>query len=154
MSKKSNHNDKVFEEAMAKMQSKLPKTYFDQFKKQEDTTLNKALKKEQEIKNLKSGGGNVVIKSSSNKHEPKVNIAKVIDHDAEIKIKEVPKEISIQVQKARAEAKLTQDQLAKLVEVKPSAIKDLESGTGIYDPDLVSKIERKLNTKFDRSWKK
>ena len=33
-------------------------------------------------------------------------------------------------------------------------IKDLENGTGVYKPKIVEKIEKALNVKFERSWKK
>ena len=49
---------------------------------------------------------------------------------------------------------MPQDELAKLVECKLTSIKDLEMAEGIYDPQLVVKIEKVLNVKFDRSWKK
>ena len=72
----------------------------------------------------------------------------------DIEIKEVPKEIATQVQKARNEHKLTQEQLAKKVQENLSVIKDLENATGQYNPKVVEKIERALNVKFDRSLKK
>lgn len=149
---KSKSDKAKFEEAFAKMQKEVPKDYYDGFKK---VDYAKKDKKVAEKENLRTGKVQAVIKGSSNKqNEPKINIAKALDPDADIKIKEVPKEISSQVSKARMEAKLTQDELAKLVEVKPSAIKDLEAGVGAYDADLVVKIESKLKKKFDRSWKK
>lgn len=148
---KPNPNNK-FEDAFEKFKNQVPKEYFDQFKK---TDYAKVDKKVQERDNLRQGNAKAVIKGSSNKQNVQtINVAKALDPESDIKIKEVPKEISVQVQKARQEANLSQDQLAKLVEVKPSAIKDLEAGTGVYDAQLVVKIETKLKKKFDRSWKK
>ncbi len=149
---KSKSDKAKFEEAFAKMQKEVPKDYYDGFKK---VDYAKKDKKTAEKENLRTGKVQAVIKGTSNKQkEQNINIAKALDPDAEIKIKEVPKEISTQVSKARMEAKLTQEELAKLVEVKPSAIKDLEAGIGAYDAELVVKIEGKLKKKFDRSWKK
>ena len=91
-------------------------------------------------------------KSTTNKKSQINNVGKLLDED--IEVKEVPKEISTQVQKARTEHKLTQEQLAKKIQEKLSALKDLESGTGVYDPKIVEKIEKALNVKFERSWKK
>lgn len=144
-----------FQKAFESMQKKLPKEYFENNKKKEDPT-EKLIKKENEKNALRKGNVQAVIKSTgTNKHDPKLNnMAKLLDHDADIKIKEIPKEISLQVQQARSEAGLTQDQLAKKVEVKLNAIKDLETGSGAYDAGLVVKIEKALNKKFERSWKK
>jgi len=94
----------------------------------------------------------VVQKSTTNKKSQVNNVGKLLNED--IEIKEVPKEIATQVQQARNEKKLTQDQLAKKVQENVSVIKDLESATGVYNPKVVEKIERALNVKFDRSWKK
>ena len=91
-------------------------------------------------------------KATTNKKSQVSNVGKLLDENLEIK--EVPKEISVQVQKARTENKLTQEQLAKKIQEKVSALKDLESGTGVYDPKIVEKIEKALNVKFERSWKK
>ena len=41
-----------------------------------------------------------------------------------------------------------------MVQENVRVIKDLESGTGVYDPKVVVKIEKALNVKFERSWKK
>ena len=94
----------------------------------------------------------VVQKSTTNKKSQVSNVGKLLNED--IEIKEVPKEIATQVQKARNEHKLTQEQLAKKVQENVSVIKDLESATGVYNPKVVEKIERALNVKFERSWKK
>ena len=79
-------------------------------------------------------------------------MGKLLNED--IEIKEVPREIATQVQKARNEHKLTQEQLAKKVQENLSIIQDLENAAGQYNPKVVEKIERALNVKFDRSWKK
>ena len=94
----------------------------------------------------------VVQKGSSNKKNEVTNVGKLLNE--EVEIKEVPKEIAKQVQQARNEHKLTQEQLAKKVQENVSAIKDLENAAGVYNPKIVEKIERALNVKFERSWKK
>ena len=68
-------------------------------------------------------------------------------------IKDIPIEISTQVQQARKTANLSQEELARHTEVKVSAIKDLEAGVGAYDAQLVAKIEAHLKMKFTRNWK-
>ena len=94
----------------------------------------------------------VVQKGTTNKKNEVTNVGKLLNE--EVDIKEVPKEIAKQVQQARNEHKLTQEQLAKKVQENVSAIRDLENATGVYNPKIVEKIERTLNVKFERSWKK
>ena len=94
----------------------------------------------------------VVQKSTTNKKSQVTNVGKLLNED--IDIKEVPKEIATQIQQARNEHKLTQEQLAKKIQENVSVVRDLESATGQYNPKVVEKIERALNVKFERSWKK
>ncbi len=140
-----------FDSAFDKYASLLTKDYKDQFKKPD---YGKQEKKQQLNENMRKGNVTVVTKQTGNKQTPQVNIAKILDPESNVQIKTVPKEIALQVQQARAKANKTQDELAKLVECKLTSIKDLEMAEGIYDPQLVVKIEKVLNVKFDRSWKK
>ena len=94
----------------------------------------------------------VVQKNTTNKKSYVSNVGKLLDEDLEIKT--IPKEIATQVQQARNDAKLTQEDLAKKISEKVSDIKDLESANGVYKPKIVEKIEKALNVKFERSWKK
>jgi ribosome-binding protein aMBF1 (putative translation factor) len=148
-SKKQSNFDSVFD----KFASKLSKEYKDQFKKpelvgkSEKQKVNDALRSGKKIE--------VIQKSTGNKaHALNLNIPKVLSDEGVLEVKEVPKEIASQVSRARAEHKLTQEQLAKKISEKVSVIHDLERAEGIYDPKIVEKIERALNVKFDRSWKK
>ena len=95
----------------------------------------------------------VVQKNTTNKKSYVSNVGKLLN-DENLEIKTVPKEIATQVSQARCDAKLTQEEWAKKVQEKVSLIKDLESGTGVYYPKIVEKIEKALNVKFERSWKK
>ena len=72
------------------------------------------------------------------------------DEDEEIKYEVVSHEVSLAVQNARIAKDWTQAQLAKKVNEKPSAIHDLENGTGKYNADLVNRIERVLGVKIPR----
>ena len=94
----------------------------------------------------------VVQKNTTNKKSYVSNVGKLLNEDIEIKT--IPKEIATQVAQARTEAKLTQEELAKKIQEKVSFIKELESANGVYNPKIVKKIERALNVKFERSWKK
>ena len=77
-----------------------------------------------------------------------------MDLDNEMTVKTVPKEISDQVKRARATAEKSQDQLAKICEVRVAAIRDIENMEGEYNAGLVLKIEKALKVKFTRSWNK
>ena len=94
----------------------------------------------------------VVQKQQTNKKSQVNNVGKLLNEDVEIK--ETPKEISKQIQQARNEKKLTQEQLAKKIQENVGEIRDLENGTGVYKPKIVEKIERALGVQFERSWKK
>ena len=94
----------------------------------------------------------VVHKEKTNKKSQVNNVGKLLNEDVEIK--EVPKEIAKQVQQARNEKKLTQEQLAKKIQENVGEIRDLENATGVYKPKIVEKIERALGVQFERSWKK
>ena len=94
----------------------------------------------------------VVQKNTTNKKSYVSNVGKLLNEDIEIKT--IPKEIATQVAQARTEAKLTQEELAKKIQEKVSFIKELESANGVYNPKIVEKIEKALNVKFERSWKK
>jgi ribosome-binding protein aMBF1 (putative translation factor) len=117
-------------------------------------TASKPINSQQKISKAQRDGVkyDVVQKSTTNKKSQVSNVGKLLNED--IDIKEVPKEIATQVQKARNEHKLTQDQLAKKIQENVSVVKDLESATGQYNPKVVEKIEKALNVKFERSWKK
>ena len=95
----------------------------------------------------------VVQKNTTNKKSYVSNVGKLLN-DENLEIKTVPKEIATQVAQARTDAKMTQEELAKKVSENVAYIRDLEKGEGVYKPKIVEKIEKVLNVKFERSWKK
>ena len=95
----------------------------------------------------------VVQKNTTNKKSYVSNVGKLLN-DENLEIKTVPKEIATQVAQARADAKMTQEELAKKVSENVAYIRDLEKGEGVYKPKIVEKIEKVLNVKFERIWKK
>ncbi len=149
----NNNKNNKFEAAFEKYSGMLSKEYKEQFKKPEYAGNSK---KDKVKDSLRKGNAVIVTKTTGNKQGQVLN-TKLLNPEVdvtEIKIKTVPKEIATQVQQARAKANKTQDDLAKLVEVKVSAIKDLEAAEGPYDANLVAKIEKVLKVTFERSWKK
>jgi putative transcription factor len=148
----TNKKQDDFDSAFAKFASKLNKDYTEQFKRPD----NKGPSKETKIKEAMRMGKKieVVQKSAGNKaHAQNLNVAKLLEDEHPIEIKEYPKEIASQVARFRAEKKLTQEQLATKIMEKASIINDLERASGVYDPQVISKIEKALGVKIDRPWK-
>ena len=98
--------EKKFNKIVQKLHGNQPQT-------QQKTT--KGLTNQQKVSKAQRDGVKyqVVQKGTTNKKSQVSNVGKLLNEDVEIK--EVPKEIAKQVQQARNEHKLTQDQLAKKV---------------------------------------
>ena len=154
-SKSTGNNKKQddFDAAFAKFANKLPKDYTDQFKKPEQKGPSKDVKIKEAVRMGKKV--EIVTKTTGNKaHQPSLNVHKLLEDDHPLEIKTVPKEIASQVARFRAEKKLTQEQLATKINEKAAVIKDLESATGMYDGQIIGKIEKALSVKIERPWKK
>ena len=54
---------------------------------------------------------------------------------------------------ARTAKKMTQKELATLINEKPQVVAEYESGKAVPNPQIISKIERKLGTKLPRPGK-
>ena len=140
---------KMLDKKFEKYAAMLPQSYKDQFKREvkkptQKQKVNEAIRQGRKTETVQKGQGN--------KNDYVQNVGKLLNED--IEIKEVPREIAIQVARARNEKKLTQEQLANKVQENLAAIKDLENAEGAYNPKLVEKIEKLLQVKFERSWKK
>ena len=140
---------KMLDKKFEKYAAMLPQSYKDQFKREvkkptQKQKVNEAIRQGRKTETVQKGQGN--------KNDYVQNVGKLLNED--IEIKEVPREIAIQVARARNEKKLTQQQLANKVQENLAAIKDLENAEGAYNPKLVEKIEKILQVTFERSWKK
>ncbi|KAF2588671.1 hypothetical protein F2Q70_00041115 [Brassica cretica] len=60
----------------------------------------------------------------------------------------VPTELKKAIMQARGEKKLTQSQLAQLINEKPQVIQEYESGKAIPNQQILSKLERALGAKL------
>lgn len=58
----------------------------------------------------------------------------------------VPSELKKQIMAARLAKKLTQAQLAQMINEKPQVIQEYESGKAIPSPQILSKLSRTLGT--------
>ena len=140
---------KMLDKKFEKYAAMLPQSYKDQFKHEvkkptQKQKVNEAIRQGRKTETVQKGQGN--------KNDYVQNVGKLLNEN--IEIKEVPREIAIQVARARNEKKLTQEQLANKVQENLAAIKDLENAEGAYNPKLVEKIEKTLGVQFERSWKK
>ena len=68
-------------------------------------------------------------------------------------IAKVDKSLSKAIQQARMAKKMTQKELARAVNEKPQVIGEYETGKAIPNPQIISKLERKLGVKLPRPGK-
>jgi ribosome-binding protein aMBF1 (putative translation factor) len=69
------------------------------------------------------------------------------------KIARVDKSLSKAIVQARTAKKLTQKELATAINEKPQVVGEYESGKAIPNPQIISKLERKLGCKLPRPGK-
>mmetsp|Transcript_28226 Transcript_28226/g.79272 ORF Transcript_28226/g.79272 Transcript_28226/m.79272 type:complete len:174 (-) Transcript_28226:1438-1959(-) len=68
-------------------------------------------------------------------------------------IAKVDKSLSKAIMQARMAKKMTQKDLATAINEKPQVVGDYETGKAIPNPQIISKLERKLGTKLPRPGK-
>lgn len=68
-------------------------------------------------------------------------------------IAKVDKSLSKAIMQARMAKKMNQKQLATLINEKPQVVAEYESGKAIPNPQIISKLERKLGVKLPRPGK-
>lgn len=68
-------------------------------------------------------------------------------------IAKVDKSLRKAIMEARTAKKMTQKELATAINEKPQVVAEYESGKAIPNPQIISKIERKLGTKLPRPGK-
>ena len=69
------------------------------------------------------------------------------------KIAKVDKSLSKAIMQARMAKKMTQKDLATAINEKPQVVGQYESGKAIPNPQVISKLERKLGVKLPRPGK-
>jgi putative transcription factor len=68
-------------------------------------------------------------------------------------IAKVDKSLRKAIMEARTAKKMTQKELATAINEKPQVVAEYESGKAIPNPQIISKLERKLGTKLPRPGK-
>lgn len=72
-----------------------------------------------------------------------------LDEDSEnLSHDKVPTELKKAIMQARNDKKLTQSQLAQIINEKPQIIQEYESGKAIPNQQIISKLERALGAKL------
>ena len=80
--------------------------------------------------------------------------AKRLEESDDLKHAKVDRSLSKAIMQARTAKKMTQKDLATAINEKPQVIGLYESGKAIPNPQIISKIERKLGCKLPRPGKK
>lgn len=71
-------------------------------------------------------------------------LKKFDEHKESFEHKKIPKKISDAVRNTRTEKKITQEQLAKLINEKQCVVNDIENGRGVYEHVKINKVLRAL----------
>ena len=79
---------------------------------------------------------------------------KLEESDDVVKIQKVDKELAKAIMQARMAKKLTQKDLATLINEKPQVVADYESSKAIPNPQIITKLEKQLGCKLPRPGKK
>ncbi|XP_050220222.1 multiprotein-bridging factor 1b [Mercurialis annua] len=113
--------------------------------KKDEKVVNAARRAGAEIETLrKSNAGTNKAASSSTS----LNTRKLDDETENLSHERVPTELKKAIMQARMDKKLTQSQLAQLINEKPQIIQEYESGKAIPNQQIIGKLERVLGAKL------
>ncbi|XP_060198297.1 multiprotein-bridging factor 1a-like [Lycium barbarum] len=93
--------------------------------------------------NAANAGSNKAASSSTS-----LNTRKLDEDTENLSHEKVPTELKKAIMQARQDKKLTQAQLAQLINEKPQIIQEYESGKAIPNQQIISKLERALGAKL------
>ncbi|KDP34783.1 hypothetical protein JCGZ_10563 [Jatropha curcas] len=113
--------------------------------KKDEKVVNAARRAGAEIETLKksNAGTNKAASSSTT-----LNTRKLDEETENLTHGRVPTELKKAIMQARMDKKLTQSQLAQLINEKPQIIQEYESGKAIPNQQIISKLERALGVKL------
>nr|GME02662.1 multiprotein-bridging factor 1B-like [Ipomoea batatas] len=92
---------------------------------------------------LANAGTNKAASSSTS-----LNTRKLDEDTENLAHQKVPTELKKAIMQARQDKKLTQSQLAQLINEKPQIIQEYESGKAIPNQQIIAKLERALGAKL------
>ncbi|XP_023533868.1 multiprotein-bridging factor 1b-like [Cucurbita pepo subsp. pepo] len=113
--------------------------------KKDEKAVNAARRAGAEIETIKksAAGSNKSASSSTS-----LNTRKLDEETENLTHDRVPTELKKAIMQARTEKKLTQSQLAQLINEKPQVIQEYESGKAIPNQQIITKLERALGAKL------
>ncbi|KAL8510086.1 hypothetical protein ACS0TY_017056 [Phlomoides rotata] len=113
--------------------------------RKDEKAVNAARRSGAEIETVKksTAGTNKAAKSTTTLNTRK------LDEETEVLAHEkVPTELKKAIMQGRNEKKLTQAQLAQIINEKPQVIQEYESGKAIPNQQIITKLERALGVKL------
>ncbi|OVA13614.1 Cro/C1-type helix-turn-helix domain [Macleaya cordata] len=113
--------------------------------KKDEKAVNAARRAGAEIETVKksTAGTNKAASSGTSLNTRK------LDEETEVLAHErVPTELKKNIMQARMDKKMTQSQLAQLINEKPQIIQEYESGKAIPNQQIITKLERVLGVKL------
>jgi len=113
--------------------------------KKDEKAVNAARRSGAEIETLKKSNAGTNKAASSG---TTLNTRKLDEETENLSHEKVPTELKKNIMQARMDKKLTQSQLAQLINEKPQVIQEYESGKAIPNQQIVSKLERVLGVKL------
>lgn len=113
--------------------------------KKDEKVVNAARRAGAEIETMKksNAGTNKAASSSTS-----LNTRKLDEDTENLTHERVPTELKKAIVQARNDKKLTQAQLAQLINEKPQIIQEYESGKAIPNQQILTKLERALGVKL------
>lgn len=93
----------------------------------------------------KDGGKNLSHGSTT-----KPSVIKKLDGDEITPLPTISISLSQQIVNARIKAGLNQKELAHRINEKPDIVKSYEAGTAIPNPNIINKLQKTLNTVFNK----
>ncbi|XP_019194306.1 PREDICTED: multiprotein-bridging factor 1a [Ipomoea nil] len=113
--------------------------------RKDEKAVNAARRSGAEIETIrKSNAGTNKAASSSTS----LNTRKLDEDTENLTHQKVPTELKKAIMQARQDKKLTQSQLAQLINEKPQIIQEYESGKAIPNQQIIAKLERALGAKL------
>ncbi|KAH7861570.1 hypothetical protein Vadar_027887 [Vaccinium darrowii] len=113
--------------------------------RKDEKAVNAARRAGAEIETIKksTAGSNKAASSSTS-----LNTRKLDEETENLSHDRVPTELKKAIMQARQDKKLTQAQLAQLINEKPQVIQEYESGKAIPNQQIIGKLERALGAKL------
>ncbi|KAF3674918.1 Endothelial differentiation-related factor 1 -like protein [Capsicum annuum] len=113
--------------------------------RKDEKTVNASRRAGAEIETVRkaTAGSNKAASSSTS-----LNTRKLDEDTENLSHQKVPTELKKAIMQARQDKKLTQSQLAQLINEKPQIIQEYESGKAIPNQQIISKLERALGVKL------